>query len=186
MTAPQDHVLELIFRLQQEAFSAIADGWPGTLPGKRVTEDEKYLRSYIEDLGYFSDDFEICLSSTLSESQRQDHLYSLLYIFMRAAYFIGSRARVSLSQRNFFASQQGSAGGRRSAAKRADAPGKWQRHTLELARQVRISNPKLSQDRVATRVLEKWLDPKVVPPKHRTVRQYISSLEKSGQLPRRL
>jgi hypothetical protein len=186
MTSPRDHVLERIFLLQQQAWSAIDDGWPGTLSGKRVAEDEKQLRSYIDDLGRFSDDIELCLSRTLSLSERRDYLYSLLFIFMSAAHFIGSRARTSFSQRNYFASQQGSAGGRRSAAKRADAPGKWQRHTLELARQVRILNPKLSQDRVATRILEKWLDPKVVPPKHRTVRQYISSLEKSGQLPRRL
>ena len=182
MTSPRDHVLELIFRLQQQAFSAIDDGWPGTLPGKRVAEDEKHLWSYIDDLGYFSDDFEICLSSTLSESERRDHLYSLLYIFMRAAYFIGSRARMSFSQRNYFASKLGAQGGEKSAQVRArEAEEMWQAETLDLARRERNCEPHISTERLATSIREGWTL-KIERPSHRTLVKFLASSAKNGRL----
>jgi hypothetical protein len=184
MTTPRDRVLDLIFRLQQEAWSAIDDGWPGKMPGKRIAEDEKLLRSYIDDLGHFSDHIGIAVRHA-RVSDRRNHVYSLLSIFMHTAAFIGSRARPSFSQRNYFATERGRAAGRSSAAEAAGISRSWQKHVEELALKVRKQKPKLSQERVATAVLDQWGKPGIQPPVHRTVRDYISRLEKSGRLPRR-
>lgn len=185
MTSPLDRVLTYVFRLQQEAWTAIDDGWPDTLPGKRVPQDEKQLRWFIEQLPPALDDLEACLSPRLNKSDRRDHLYASLHLFIAAAHFIGSRGRMSMSQKNYFASMQGAAAGRRSAAKRSEIPPEWKRHALELAQKVRAINPKLSQARTATAILRSWRLSRVTPPEHRTIRDYISALEKSGSLPTR-
>jgi len=104
MTTPRGRMLDLIFLLQEEARSAIDDGWPGTLPGQRIAEDEKHLRSYIDDLGHFSDHIDVAVRHA-RVSDRRDHVCTLLTIFMHAAEFIGSRARPSFSQRNYFATE---------------------------------------------------------------------------------
>jgi hypothetical protein len=184
MKTPRARVLDRIFRLQQAAWSGIDDGRPGTLPGKRIAEDEKGLRSCIDDLGRFSDHIERAVRHA-KVSDRRDHVYSVLNIFMRAAEFIGSRVRPSLSQRNYHAAMQGSAAGRRSAAKAAEASRRWQEHVEELALKLRRQKPKLSRERLATEILEKWAKPGVSAPAHRTVREHIVRLEKSGSLPGR-
>jgi hypothetical protein len=159
MTTPRDRVLDLISRLQQRAWSAIDVGWswyPRTLPGTRIAGDEKHLRWCMEHLGLISDLVEEGVSGTLRPAELRDHLYSLLYISMSAAEFIGSRARVSLSQRNYYASEQARAAGRRSAAQAAGASRAWQEHAEALALKVRGQKPKLSRERLATKILEGW------------------------------
>jgi hypothetical protein len=182
MTSPRDHVLERIFLLQQQAWSAIDDGWPGTLSGKRVAEDEKQLRSYIDDLGRFSDDIELCLSRTLSLSERRDHLYRLLFIFMSAAHFIGSRARMSFSQRNYFASKLGARGGEKSGQARArEAEDTWQAEALDLAQRERRHAPSISTERLATHIRDRWRL-KIRIPAHRVLVNFLASSVKNGRL----
>jgi len=183
MTTPRGRMLDLIFLLQEEARSAIDDGWPGTLPGQRIAEDEKHLRSYIDDLGHFSDHIDVAVRHA-RVSDRRDHVCTLLTIFMHAAEFIGSRARPSFSQRNYFATERARAAGRNSAAKAARASRAWQEHVEALALKIRGQKPKLSRERLATEILERWGKPGVSAPGHRTIRDYVSRLEKTGRLPR--
>ena len=153
MTTPLDRFHDLIFRLQQEAWSAIDDGWPGTLPGQRIAEDEKHLRSYIDDLGHFSDHIDVAVRHARM-GDRQDHVYTLLTIFTNAAEFIGSRARPSISQRNYYATERARAAGQSSAAKAAQGSRAWQEHAEALALKVRGQKPKLSRERLATEILQ--------------------------------
>ena len=178
-------VSELVFRLQNEALSALREKeWPGALLGERIADDEELLQLYFGNIAPALESLETYLPKESRKNTRRNHAFDLLLFLLKAAHFIGSRARMSSSQRNYFASKQAAAAGLRSAAKRAGAPLVWQQHTLELALRVRKTNPKLSQARTATAVLNRW-EISTEPPEHRTVRDYISLLEKCGRLPPR-
>jgi hypothetical protein len=186
MITPRDRLLDLVSRLRQRAWSAIDVGWPelqwpGTLPGKRIAGDQKYLMWCMENLRLICDLVEGSASGALTQSE----LCDLLYLSMTTAEFTGSRARMSLSQRNYYATERARAAGRSSAAKAARAPRPWQEHAKKLALELRAQYPKLSQEKLATAIRKHWRMPGVQPQEHRTIRDYISRLEKSGSLPRR-
>lgn len=68
--------------------------------------------------------------------------------------------------------------------RRAKAEKTWKAHALELAQQARKDDPSLSQHRLADEITFKWrLD--TPPPGHTTLTNFISTLEKTGTLPRR-
>ena len=189
MITPRDRFLDLVSRLQQRAWSAIDVGcpelqWPGTLPGKRIAADEKYLLWCMENLRLIRDLVEGCASGALSQSELLDRLYDLFHLSMSTAEFIGSRTRMSFSQRNYYATERGRAAGRRSAARAAEASRPWQEHAEKLALKRRGQKPNLSQEKLATEILEGWGKPGVSAPGHRTIVDFLSHLQKTGRLPR--
>jgi hypothetical protein len=184
--SPRDRVSELIFRLQNEALSALREKeWPGTLTGKRITEDEELLQLYFKMIAPALEKLETYFPKGSSKVAHRDDAFNLLLFLLRAAHFIGSRARMSLSQQTYFASKRGSDLGKRSGAKRAtDAAETWKPHALELALVTRTQDPTLSQASVAAAVLSSWRL-KIPLPKHETVCRFIALQEKTGQLPPR-
>jgi hypothetical protein len=189
MITPRDRFRDCVSRLEQRAWSAIDVGWselhcPGALPGKRIAADQKHLLWCMENLRLIDDLVEGSASGTLSQSELVDRLYDLLHLSMSTAEFIGSRTRMSLSQRNYYASERGRAAGRRSAAKAAEASRPWQEHAEKLALKRREQKPNHSQERLATEILEGWGKPGVSAPAHRSIVDFLSRLEKTGRLPR--
>lgn len=69
--------------------------------------------------------------------------------------------------------------------RRAKAEKTWKAHALELAQQARKDDPSLSQHRLADEITFKW-KLETPSPGHTTLTNFISELEKSGTLPRRV
>lgn len=187
MITPRDGFLEFVSRLRERIFSAIDFGpevqWAGTLHGKRIAEDQEHLLWNLVHLRLIEDLVEGCASGAGSESER-DRLYDTFHLSMSTAEYIGSRARMSLSQRNYHASERSRAAGRRSAARAAEASRPWQEHAEKLALKRRGLKPTFSRERIATEILEGWGKPGVSAPGHRSLVDFLSRLEKTGRLPR--
>ena len=181
----RDKVYEDIFQLQNEALSALPAEWPGdgTLPGKRIPEDEKMLRVCLEAIGPSLEDLETNFLPPRSDASRCEHAFSLLFTIIRATHFIGSRARLSLSQKSYFESRRAVEGGRRSGQARARlAEERWQTRALKRAQEQRLKDPFITQDALAYD-LETWLgEPS---PGHGTLLRFLTSEEKANRLPRR-
>ena len=175
---------ELILRLQTEAFGALPREGPavGTLRGKRIVEDKELLELYLENIGLALEEFERCFLASLSETTRRDHAYSLLLFLIRAAHFIGSRALMSFSQRNYFASKLGARGGEKSGQARArEAEDTWQAEALDLAQRERRHAPSISTERLATHIRDRWRL-KIRIPAHRVLVNFLASSVKNGRL----
>ena len=184
-SSPFDLVHDRIFQLQSQAISALPEEWPGdgTLPGRRVPADERLLRQFLEGLGPSLEDLEAHFLPRKPKDKR--HFYLLLYFLMSAAHFIGSRARVSESQRNYFASKLGAKGGSKSGqSRKLEARETWQPHALALARAQRRRTPKISKEDLAKHVRCTW-SLKIDKPAHRTLVNFLASAEKNGRLTRK-
>jgi hypothetical protein len=182
--SPRDSVHELILQLQTLAFGALPREGPGfgTLRGKRIAEDKELLELYLENIRPALEEFERCFLASLSETTRRDHAYSLLLFLLRAAHFIGSRALMSFSQRNYFASKLGAQGGKKSAQARArESEEMWQAETLDLARRERNRDPHISTERLATLIREEWTL-KIPTPSHRILVNFLALSAKNGRL----
>ena len=78
-------------------------------------------------------------------------------------------------------------GGKKSGeARRRKAARTWQAHALELAHAARKQKPHLSQESVVADIEAGWKLRDVEPPSGRTLRAYISEMERAKKLPRRL
>jgi hypothetical protein len=171
--------------LQNEALSALPAEWSGdgTLPGKRIIEDEKMLRVCLEALGPSLEGLEKNFFPKKSNTSRSEHAYSLLFTIIRAAHFIGSRARLSLSQRSYFESRRALEAGRRSGQARARlAEERWRTRALERAQEQRIKDPFITKE-VLAYDLETCLGG--LSPGHGMLLRFLRTEEKANRLPRR-
>ena len=73
--------------------------------------------------------------------------------------------------------------GTASAEKRRNKP--WRKHAKELATKIRDEHPSWSQDRVASEIEAKWRL-RLQCPTHPTLKNFVSDLEKAGELPQRV
>ena len=149
-------------------------GGPAHSSGKRIAKDEELLQLYFKMIAPALERLETYFPKGSSKVAHRDDAFNSLLFLLRAAHFIGSRARMSLSQQTYFASKRGRDLGKRSGAKRAtDAAETWKPHALELALGARIQDPTLSQASVAAAVLSSWRL-KIPPPKHETVCRFVA------------
>jgi hypothetical protein len=105
------------------------------------------------------------------------------YIWAKAEDEMGMRP---LAEATLRAKRGGERGGRRSgAARRTKRAKTWEPAARTLALQIRAGHPTYSQDRVANEIITRWKEADFDPPGHKTLKELISAMEKSGDLPAR-
>ena len=168
----------LIYTLQTQALRALpgpdeyGDGF--TLKGKRRVEDEKPLHIAIDHLGSTLDELE-CL---IPRENRETAL-ALVNFLMVSAHAVGSIARPSQSQKNYFSSLSSAKAGRargKSSAKFARAS--WQDEALKTASAMRAEKPHLSTNKLAVLISPKLRDKH----HHDTIAKFLRRQEAAGTL----
>src|SRR5262245_9258951 len=143
-----DKVYWYVFKLQTDALRAIpgekkpGDSWK--LGGKRTFGDEKTLKIIGDDIFRFMRTLSDYLPSE-SEGERHEHAYCLLYLLLKSASFVGSRAEMSFSQRTFFEEEFCTKGGKKSGEGRTRSAEQWKMKALRKAREAQTINPRSTQ-----------------------------------------
>ena len=183
-TSWPNEVRKFLFQLQTEALSALPVVHRGdvALAGTRIPQDVKWLNLYLNKLFPTLDALETNFLPEMRDTARHNHAFQLLYILLDGAHFIGSRARMSLSQKNYFAAKQALQAGRRSGLGRTRKAETWRIVALKRAKELRMKDPFITQDALANEVQDCLRGPT---PKHDTLRRYLASMEKANRLARR-
>jgi hypothetical protein len=181
----RDNVYSYIFQLQTEALRALPESGkprPGDkfpLRGKRTPGDERKLRLVVNSIFDSLRDLEKLLPPE-DDSLRHAIAYSSLYFLLAAAGFVGSRARMSLSQKTFFEAVRNKERGQRSGRVRGEtADAAWRTRALSLAQSIRGEKPSVTKTELFKR-LKECLD---TLPDYDSVRRFLTSEEKAGRLP---
>lgn len=126
------------------------------------------------------------LANDFQDRRRRTWSKNHAYEFMRNAYLIGLFAVPEPGEIKKIMKIASSAGGRSSGKTRAKkAEDTWHPYALALALKSRKEDQTLSQDDVATYILDNWghPKPKIFKPGHSSLKRFISQKIKSGELP---
>jgi hypothetical protein len=184
----RDNVYSYVFQLQTGALRALPESGkprPGDkfpLRGKRTPGDEKKLRLVANSIFDSLRDLEKFLPPE-GDGLQHAIAYSSLYFLLAATGFVGSRARMSLSQKTFFEAVRNKERGQRSgraSGEAADAA--WRTRARSLAQSIRGEKPSVTKAELFKH-LEECLD---TLPDYDSVRRFLTSEEKAGRLPPRV
>lgn len=137
-------------------------------------------------VGETLDDLERNVMPKLKDPADREHLYRLLLYFITAARLIGSRAQVSQRQKNFFKSERAQVSARKGLQARARKTATWQAFVTAKAQALREKDPHISKEKLATDILDAWLPELKKGRQHRTVVDFLATLEKNHLLPEKI